>query len=154
MTLVRAEDMSLRMPSEDQATLAGESSRKLAARFKGDARIRIKLIENDGEEAAMDLPGPAVRLLLDVLEQMSRGNAVTLMPIHAELTTQEAADILNVSRPHLVSLLDKNEIPYRKVGTHRRILADDLIEYKKNMERKRRETLDELAVYDQELGLE
>jgi excisionase family DNA binding protein len=154
MTLALAENSTPRMPSEEQASLAGETSRKLAAHFNGEERMTVKLVESAGEGETLELPGPAVRLLLDVLEQMSRGNAVTLMPIHAELTTQQAADLLNVSRPHLVSLLEDGEIPYRKVGTHRRILAEDLLRYKKETERKRREALDELAAHDQELGLE
>jgi excisionase family DNA binding protein len=154
MPLALAQDSTVRMPSKEQASLAGETSRKLAAHFKGEDRMTVKLVESGGEGETLELPGPAVRLLLDVLEQMSRGNAVTLMPIHAELTTQQAADLLNVSRPHLVGLLESGKIPHRKVGTHRRILAEDVLCYKKETESKRREALDELATHDQDLGLE
>ena len=95
-----------------------------------------------------------MQLLLDILDHVARGNAVRLLPIHAELTTQQAAALLNVSRPHLVQLLEDRKIPYRKVGTHRRVRAEDVFAYKREINRKRREVLQELAAHDQELGLE
>ena len=101
----------------------------------------------------MQLPASAVKMLVRILEEMARGNAVTLIPVHAELTTQEAADMLNISRPSLIQLLDEGKIEYRKVGTHRRVRFEALMQYKRHADAERRAALDELAAYDQELGI-
>ena len=113
----------------------------------------IQILPNDGSGKAVEIPLSAFRLLADILTQMAKGNAVSLIPIHAELTTQEAADLLNVSRPYLVDLLEQRKIPFRKVGSHRRILFQDLMAYKRDIDSKRLKVLDELAALDQELGL-
>jgi excisionase family DNA binding protein len=110
-----------------------------------------KLVTPQGSE--IRLPYSILKVLMEVVHEMARGNAVRVMPIHAELTTQQAAELLNVSRPFLVSLLEQGEIKYRKVGTHRRILLEDLIVYKDRRDRERLSALDELAKEDQRLGL-
>ena len=92
-------------------------------------------------------------MLNGILNEMAQGNAVTLIPMHAELTTQQAARILNVSRPFLIEQLEKGVIPYRMVGTHRRVMFKDLTEYKQTMDRNRLNALEELSAIDQELGL-
>jgi excisionase family DNA binding protein len=84
---------------------------------------------------------------------MSKGNATTIMAVQAELSTQEAADLLNVSRPYVLELLENGEIPYRKVGTHRRIAASQLLDYKKKVDVQRLAALDELTAQAQELGM-
>ena len=99
------------------------------------------------------MPVSALRMLVDILAQMAEGNAVTIVPYHAELTTQQAADFLNVSRPHLVGLLECSQLAYRKVGSHRRILFKDLVEYQQHSRVERKKALDELAAQAQELEL-
>ena len=113
----------------------------------------ISLRSPDGGEVTVALPADAFRVLVEVLAQMANGSAVTMVPSHAELTTQQAADLLHVSRPFLVGLLDNGEIPYRKVGTHRRVRMSDIVAYKEKDEQERREAADELAKEAQDLGL-
>ncbi len=84
---------------------------------------------------------------------MALGNSITLMHVHAELTTQQAADILNVSRPFLIRLIDDGKILCRKVGTHRRIRFDDLMTYKREIDQQRMQSLEELAAEAQELDM-
>src|SRR5205085_8294176 len=107
----------------------------------------------EGSNEVVTLPASAVRLLAELLAQLSRGAAVTVVPTHAELTTQQAADFLDVSRPFLVARLEAGEIPFRKVGAHRRVLLEDLVVYKQEMYAKRRETLKELTQLGQDLGM-
>ena len=95
-----------------------------------------------------------VRPIRDILDQMARSNAVALTPLPAELTTRQAADFLQVSRKFLVRLLDEGRIPYRKVGVHRRVRADDILAYRRDTESRRRDALDTLTAHDQKLGLQ
>lgn len=105
-----------------------------------------------GDEDALVLPREAVNLLAFILTQAAVGRGVSVMPSHAELTTQQAADMLNVSRPYLIGLLKAGTIPHRLVGRHRRVRWDDLMEYKRQTEAKSRAAADELAALGQELG--
>jgi excisionase family DNA binding protein len=114
--------------------------------------MRLRIV-GDPSKGMVTLPAPAVRILLRALQEMARGNAVTLTAVQSELTTQAAADMLNISRPSLIRLLDDGEIEYRRVGTHRRVRFDSLLKYKRKADAARRSALAELAAYDQELGI-
>ncbi len=118
------------LPSETDAVLVKETSRVLASHLRDGDPIKLRVV-GDSSRATVAVPASAVRLLVRVLEEMARGNAVTLIPVHAELTTQEAAGMLNVSRPSLIRLLDEGKIDYRRVGTHRRVRFESLMKYKR-----------------------
>jgi excisionase family DNA binding protein len=141
------------LPSEAEAGVAKETSRLLATRLKKGAAMQLRILGDDAPQGTVKLPAPAVRLLLRILEEMARGNAVTIIPVHAELTTQEAADMLNMSRPSLIQLLEEGKMEYRRVGTHRRVRFEALMKYKRHADEERRAVLEELAAYDQELGI-
>jgi excisionase family DNA binding protein len=94
-----------------------------------------------------------MQMLLDILSEFSKGSAISVIIHKAEMSTQQAADILNVSRPHLVKLLEQNEIPFKKVGSHRRVLVEDVMQYKDNIDKARDETLVELSKLSQELNM-
>lgn len=102
---------------------------------------------------AVTIPPAASDLLLKILEQMAKGIEVTVIPIETELTTQAAANVLNVSRPYLVKLLDSGQIPYRRVGAHRRVKVQDLLGYKQSNEARSKAALEELASEAQKHGL-
>ncbi|QXU56662.1 MULTISPECIES: helix-turn-helix domain-containing protein [Rhodococcus] len=107
----------------------------------------------DGTSESVHLPSSALELIKDVLANMAAGQGVTVVPAHAELTTQQAAELLNVSRPHVIKLLDQGLIQYRLVGRHRRILASSLLEYRRTQQRDARGAADELAALSEDLGL-
>jgi len=115
--------------------------------------MKLRIV-GDLSRETVALPASAVRLLVRLLEEMSRGNAVKLIPVHAELTTQEAAGLLQISRPSLIQLLEEGKIKYRRVGTHRRVQFESLVRYKRRADGARRAALAELAAYDQEIGIQ
>lgn len=148
---MHAEDRQERLPDPETTDLArasaSELSKLLAQRPQAD-RARVQL---DGID--LILPRHALALLRDVLTEMARGNAVTIVPTHAELTTQEAANLLNVSRPHLVKLLEEGKVPFTRTGSHRRIRYQDLMEYREQRDRESREAMDALTKQAQDLDM-
>ncbi len=153
MSTLIPENFETVAPSEADKLLARESSRLLSTRKLGK-RTSIRLGLEDGDEGeAVVVPTSAVRLFLHLLTEMSQGNSVCLIPTHAELTTQQAADLLNVSRPYVVKLLDEGKIPSRTVGKYRRVRFDDLMAYKRKDDDARAKVLDQLTAEAQELRM-
>jgi excisionase family DNA binding protein len=154
MTVLISEHFETVAPTEADAQLARESSRRLASHKLGRrSSVHIQLLDDGKEAETVTVPASAMRLFLHLLTEMSQGNAVTLIPTHAELTTQQAADLLNVSRPYVVKLLDEGKIPFRTVGKYRRVRFDDLMAYKRKDDEARTKVLDQLTAEAQELGM-
>ena len=124
----------------------------LASHIKRKSDLPIQLVDAESEELT-ELSSEAVQLLHDVLMDLLSGEVKTIIPHHAELTTIQAADILNVSRPYLVGLLESGEIPHREVGRHRCIRMEDLMTYMEESDSKSRVAMDELVALSEELGL-
>jgi excisionase family DNA binding protein len=109
------------------------------------------LVGADGEK--VELPNAVFRLLKDIVRNMQLGRAIVLVPENQQLTTQRAADLLGVSRPHLIKLLEAGEVPYHKAGSHRRIYLRDFVAYHKRRDAERKLALDRIAKEAYEAGL-
>jgi excisionase family DNA binding protein len=141
-------------PSAHDAQMIQDSSRKLEEILSTNhAEIHVRVQRENEPEQTIPIPLSAFRVLAHVLTQMAQGNGVTFIPMHAELTTYEAARVLKVSHPFLIGLLERGEVPFRKVGTRRRIRYGDLMAYKEKTDKSRIKALEELSALDQELGL-
>lgn len=142
------------MPTAEDIALARESGRALSAVLLTRSETQqIDFHDDKGTVHSVSIPASALRLLLEILTEIGQGNAVSIVPIHAELTTQEAADVLNVSRPFLVQLLEQGEIPFHKTGTHRSVRYLDVMLYKKRIDAERLKALEDLVSEAQELGM-
>ena len=135
-----AEPFGGHLPSDDDR-FAAKQLRKILASKMGDSSVSLPIIGDDRSRQEVILSPALAQLLFDVLRHISKGEAVTLVPVAQMMTTQQAADILNVSRPYLIGVLNKGDIPYTKVGRHRRIKADDIFAYKAKRDKTRSEAL-------------
>ncbi|MEZ4863533.1 MAG: helix-turn-helix domain-containing protein [Caldilineaceae bacterium] len=143
------------LPSTVEIRLAQETGRKLATYYRNQETVLLRLLDQQNQpQEIVELPASALQLLLDILAQMANGNAVQLTPIQAELTTQQAAELLNVSHGYLLELLETGQLSSRMIGAERRVFTDELLAYQRDIAAKRLQVLNELTAYDQELGLQ
>jgi excisionase family DNA binding protein len=143
----RTTKLEQEMASQSLNHIKGFGTRLPSDRSKG---VKIRL-EESGEQVT--IPDKAFLILVDVLSNMSEGKTITILPSETEISTQQAADMLNMSRPHLVKLLESGKIPFKKVGNHRRLLLNDLIEFKEKLRQNRENQLIFLAKQAQEFNL-
>ena len=136
-------------PTAQDAAIARTSGQRLSRLARRNRPLTLRVIDAE-QEQPIELPAGAVSLLMDILEAMAAGRGVTLIPENAELTTVQAAEILNVSRPFLIGLLESKDIPHHKVGKHRRIRMEDVMAYKEQIDREREAVLDRLVAEAQE----
>jgi excisionase family DNA binding protein len=145
-------DKEVKTPKSADIELAKETSRKLAPHLQAGDNLRLQIKDGRATEELI-LPGYAARMLLDMLVEIGLGNAVQLTSLQPEISTQQAADLLNVSRPYVVKLTEEGSIPSRKVGPRRLLMLDDVMAYKKKMYGQRLDALNELTRLSQDMGL-
>lgn len=143
--------LSERLPTPDEAAKARQAASALAKVAGAERMLSLHLAPNGQGDITVDLPPAISKIVLDLLLLIGKGEAVTLVPFGAELTTQQAADLLNVSRPFLVKLIESGEIAHHKVGRHRRIRAKDLFAYKQRRDARRDKALQRLVELGQEI---
>ncbi len=141
------------IPSEQDAELAKKAQLTLESGDASGKATRVQIYADGPEPTTVDLPSVVAKLLMDALKETAAGKAVSLVAVEAEITTQQAASLLNISRPHLIGLIDKGLLLARLVGNQRRLPLRDVLEYKSANRAKRHKILDEMAAIDQELGL-
>jgi len=133
-------------PLEKEVEDAVQGQRELASLLSTKFETqRIDIFDKEDKPHSLVLPTSALRLLVDILGELAIGNAVKVVPVHAELTSQEAADLLNVSRPHLVKLLEEGAIPFTKTGRHRRVRFSDLMAFKQRRDEESQEAMAQQA---------
>ena len=129
-----------------------QSLQRLAAVF-GRSGHRQFVVDDHATHEQMEIPAPLSRVIADAAQQLAQGRSVTILPLNEELTTQQAADLLGVSRPFLITLLEDGTIPYHKVGTHRRVRLNDVLKYRQVRNGTRRAELTQMVRLSEEMGL-
>ena len=141
------------IPSKEDAILAGKALESLSKLVEGQCMPGMIPFASLSKFKELVMPIGIFELILELLNQAAQGHSVTIIPSNKEFTTQEAADLLNVSRPFVIKLLEDGKIPFHKVGAHRRIKARDLMTYRRESEKESLEAFQELAKLSQKMGL-
>jgi excisionase family DNA binding protein len=139
-------------PSKKEQKAAMESYDALASTLK-NIDSEYPEIEIEETDAKIKIPLSALKLLLEILKETSKGQPISIVPVATEITTQAAAEVLGCSRPHLVKLLEKGDIKFTKIGKHRRIKYQDVLDYKKKLKAKQKQLLIEMMKADEDSGL-
>ncbi|UII23719.1 helix-turn-helix domain-containing protein [Fulvivirga ligni] len=142
----------IRKPSKEEQEAAMKSYNALAATLSELSTLNPE-IEIEETNNRIKIPLNALKLLAQILKVTSQGKPISIVPIATEMTTQAAAELIGCSRPHLVKLLESGEINFTKVGKHRRVMYEDVIEYKKKMKANQEQLIEEIMRSDEELGL-
>jgi excisionase family DNA binding protein len=145
-------ELTMEPPTKADADLARVSGERLLPLAQRKLPLTVGVCDA-GQEETIELPAGAVKLLQAILEEMGAGHAVTIMPRNAELTTQQAANFLNVSRPFLIQLLEQGKLLHRLVGKHRRVRFEDVLRFKEKDDAERRQIRDQLVAEAQELNM-
>ncbi|CAM5782313.1 helix-turn-helix domain-containing protein [Pigmentiphaga daeguensis] len=144
----------MKLPDEQEVQLAARGQRALASCLSGKRKTRrVQLFDEADRAHEMELSISTLRLVEEILNGLAKGDAIRVVSVNAELTTQEAADLLNVSRPHLVKLLEDGELAFLRTGKHRRVRLADLLQFKDAREQASVQAMDELSRQAQELGM-
>lgn len=137
-------------PGHEEARVAASRAARLAEAIVRGASVRLQI---DADPDDSPLSPFVLNLLVELLQQLGDGKAVAIVPLQTQLSSQQAADMLQVSRPHLVRLLDQRIIPSTRVGTHRRVRIEDVLAYRRQRDEASRQALDELGAQAQDLGM-
>lgn len=152
MQIIEGLNSTTLVPNESDYEFTKLMSDKLSHLNK-TKKISLNILTEDKLQESIEIPKQVYQMLIEIFSQVSEGKTVSLVSTESELTTQEAADFLNVSRPFLVKLLEQGNIPFRKIGKHRRVELLDLLNYKKLITQNRAKVLEELAQQAQELKM-
>lgn len=144
--------IDVRKPSKEEQRTAMESYDALAATLE-QLHSDNPEIEIEETEERIRIPKTALELLVKILKEISKGNPVSIVPIATEMTTQAAAELLGCSRPHIVKLLEEGQINYTKIGKHRRVKYEDIVDYRKMLKAKQKSAISEIMQLDEESGL-
>ncbi|GAA5221299.1 helix-turn-helix domain-containing protein [Membranihabitans marinus] len=146
------EIINAKKPSKEEQQAAMESYNALSATIE-HLRSDNPEIEIEETEERINVPRSALKLLVNILKELSQGNPISIVPIATEMTTQAAAELLGCSRPHVVKLLEEGEIEFTKIGKHRRVKYEDVVKYKNALKAKQKATISRIMELDEEAGL-